>query len=540
MNNPFDYKPDEDCQKAYNILLSRIELLKKSSIPGDKKFCRELEEGKMLGVLIAKDSYGNKHTLYAFSGQIGTDGFHFPDFVEPVFDYLQVNGYYKIKESEIIEISHQIKDFEENTLSRIKNEYNSTELTGKSEISDFKKRLHISKLERDAKRESGKLNDFELSSLIRQSQFEKAELGRLKKRVAENLAPLAAKLQKAEEQLNTLIDKRRTKSELLQKWLFSNFAFLNAKGEKRNLYDIFAETPFKTPPSGAGECCAPKLLQTAYKKGLTPISMAEFWYGKPKGGEVRIHGQHYPACRGKCLPILKWMLQGLSINTPLLDTVPPRKTFFPKVIHENQWFCVVIKPDGMLSVPGKGDSFSLLEWLNEKYGPQKKVKLAHRLDQDTSGLIIATFGDTSYKIMQSLFASRKVNKTYIAILDGDYKSLNLPSEGRIELSLTPDLLDRPRQRIDNERGKSAVTDFKFLKSHNGRSRVIFHPLTGRTHQLRVHAAAKEGLGIPIVGDRLYGKRNNPGQSRLLLHAQKIEFMFPIDGKIYSFESPAPF
>ncbi len=268
--------------------------------------------------------------------------------------------------------------------------------------------------------------------------------------------------------------------------------------------------------------------------------MAEYWYGKPKEGEVRIHGEHYPACRGKCLPVLSWMLQGLDIDPPLNGRYVSTPSHTPEIIYENHWFCVVNKPSGMLSVPGKAAAFSVQQWLEEKYGPDRCVKVAHRLDQDTSGILIATFGQLPFKVMQSLFAMRRVKKTYIAELDGNYESLDIARKGRIELPLSPDYLDRPRQHIDFDEGKEAVTDYEFISASEGRSRIMFHPLTGRTHQLRVHAASELGLRMPIAGDRLYGKNGGTDSPRLLLHAQKIEFTFPIDKQTYCFESPLPF
>ena len=294
------------------------------------------------------------------------------------------------------------------------------------------------------------------------------------------------------------------------------------------------------PPSGAGECCAPKLLQAAYLRGLHPLAMAEYWYGRPKGGEVRVHGEHYPACRGKCLPVLGWMLQGLSVEPPLGSDVTSHVAHKPEIIYENQWFCVVNKPSGMLSVPGKGETVSVQQWLSDRYGLDRMVKMAHRLDQDTSGLLVATFGPAPFKVMQSLFATRKVKKIYVAELDGDYEAKGLPRIGRIDLPLSPDWLDRPRQRVDFEEGKSAVTDYEFVGVSDGRSRVNFYPLTGRTHQLRVHAASEKCLGIPIAGDRLYGRNGGKGATRLHLHARKLEFIFPLDGERYCFECPAPF
>lgn len=545
MNDPFDYIPDAECDEAFRRLTARIELLRRSDADADIDFCRELDEGKMLGVLVAADRDGNRHTLYAFSGQFGDGGFYQDGFVGPVFDYLQPDGHFKTGERDISLQTLAIKQFEDNVLKEVKHEYQDAEDALNAEISDYKEKCRQSKLERDARRKSGGLSDAELAEMIRRSQFEKAELHRMKKKAKAELEPLATKLKDTQSHLDALKGKRRHDSENLQQWLFSNFKVLNALGESKSLSEIFAKTPMKIPPSGAGECCAPKLFQAAYLKDWTPVAMAEYWYGKPKGGELRIHGRHYPACRGKCLPILSWMLQGLDVehrDGGVLD-IPE-----PKIIFENQWFCVVDKPSGMLSVPGKGHAMSLQKWLQSHYGPDRDVKMAHRLDQDTSGLIIATFGELPYKTMQALFARREVKKTYIADLEGDYTLLGIPKSGRIELPLAPDWLDRPRQKVDFEDGKEAVTEYEFGGVSDGRSRILFHPLTGRTHQLRVHAASPHGLGMPIVGDRLYGSGHSHCSDpicdgtasnyldRLHLHARQIEFTFPLDSRHYSFTS----
>ncbi len=540
MNNPFDYIPDAACEEAFRRLTFHIEELKKSDLQTDINFCRELEAGKMLGVLIAEDSEGKHHMLYAFSGQLGDGGFDFPGFVGPVFDYLPPTGYFKTHEADISRQNAEIALFENETIATLRSEYEKAKEKVDAEIAGYKEKCRLSKLERKARRESGNADAAELAEMIRQSQFEKAELHRLKKRTATDLDPLASRLKDAETQLEGMKEKRRIDSEALQKWLFDNFRLLNARGEGRSLSEIFAEMPLRIPPSGAGECCAPKLLQAAYLQGLNPVAMAEYWYGAPKGGEVRMHGHHYPACRGKCLPVLRWMLQGLKITPPLDADISQITDRTPEIIYENQWFCVVNKPSGMLSVPGKGKAVSVQEWLEEKYGDERQVKVAHRLDQDTSGLLIATFGPISFKLMQRLFATREVKKTYIAMLDGDFRSKGISQSGRIDLPLSPDWLDRPRQRVDFKEGKEAVTDYEFIGTSEGRSRIVFHPLTGRTHQLRVHAASEQGLGMPISGDRLYGKKADGTYSHLLLHAQRIEFTFPIDGRHHCFETEEPF
>lgn len=540
MNNPFEYLPDKACDAAFKQLIGRIGALKESDNPADIDFIRELEAGKMLGVLIASDDAGLRHTLYAFSGQIGDRGFHYSGFVGPVFDYLQPDGYFKTHEREISRQNLDISRLEEDYLPRIRSDYEQAKAVCDAEVSAFKEKCRRSKEARDDKRKQGIADEAEIAAMTRQSQHEKAELHRLKKRMVIDLEPFANALKEAEERLREMKEKRRRDSEALQKWLFTNFRLHNARGESRSLSEIFAETPLKIPPSGAGECCAPKLLQAAYLHGWHPESIAEYWYGKGKDGEVRIHGEHYPACRGKCLPVLGWMLRGLRVEPSLDSNIRKSAMRNPEIIYENEWFCIVDKPEGMLSVPGKGATLSVQRWLEEKYGADRQVRVAHRLDQDTSGLLMATFGKASYKLMQSCFATRKVRKTYEAVLEGDYEARGMARTGHIDLPLSPDWLDRPRQRVDLEAGKEALTDYEFTGIADGRSRIIFRPLTGRTHQLRVHAASATGLGMPIAGDRLYGLNKGNGHGRLHLHAHTLEFTFPIDGKHYRFDSPPPF
>ncbi len=540
MNNPFDYTPHPDCARAFAELCARIEKLKQSEASDDMRFCRELEAGKMLGVLIALDAGGNRHTLFAFSGQLGASGFRREGFVGPVFDYLQPEGYFKRNEADISRRNELICQFERVQLAEIRERFKREKERFDAEIAQYKEHCRKSRLARAARRDLGDCDAAEAAAMIRQSQFEKAELHRLKKRTAAALLPLENELDDALATLSAMKEERKRDSEALQKWLFDNFMVLNARGEGKSLSEIFAETPFGIPPSGAGECCAPKLLHAAYLNHLHPMAIAEYWYGRAREGEVRRHGEAYPACRGKCGPVLRWMLQGLEVYPALegAEILPP--VFEPEIIFENEWFCVVNKPSGMLSVPGKGMAMSVQRWLEQRYGDSRQVKVAHRLDQDTSGILIAAFGQLSFKTLQSLFATRQVSKTYEALLEGDWQELGLPCQGRISLPLSPDWLDRPRQRVDPTDGKEAATDYEFIAAADGRSRIIFHPLTGRTHQLRVHAASPSGLDMPIAGDRLYGPNRGQDAPRLMLHAHDIEFRFPLDDQNYRFSAPTPF
>lgn len=540
MNSPFEYTPDEECKAAFRELESRIDALRASEVEAEREFCRELDAGKMLGILIAQDAEGERHTLYAFSGQIGDGEFHFPGFVGPAFDYLQPDGYFKAHEGEIFRQNREIADFENYILREVLAEYEEQKGMADAEIEEYKRHCAESKRERAQRRASGNCSAEELQAMTRQSQFEKAELRRIKKRAEERLAPYELKLKAARESLAAMKEARRRDSENLQDWLFSNFKVLNAEGDSKSLKEIFAATPSKIPPSGSGECCAPKLLHAAYSRGFKPLKIAEYWYGRSKRGEVRVHGHHYPACRGKCWPVLGWMLKGLEV-TPALDFNADLSMSVDKlkILFENEWFCVVEKPEGLLSVPGRSAAPSVQSLLEERYGLQKRVKVAHRLDRDTSGLLIAAFGDEAFSTIQALFSRREVKKRYSSVLEGDFRELGHEERGEIRLPLSPDWIDRPRQRVDHEEGKEALTEYEFTAVREGRSHVYFYPHTGRTHQLRVHAASEQGLSMPISGDKLYGNPNNQ-ERRMMLHADRMEFIFPLDGKRYLFESPSFF
>ena len=345
--------------------------------------------------------------------------------------------------------------------------------------------------------------------------------------------------------LEVLKNIRREASENLQEWLFRQYRMLNARGEERDLIEIWRDyhsvktrRQFPYPPGGAGDCCAPKLLQYAYQQGLQPVCMAEFWMGESPRGEVRHAGQFYPACRGKFLPILTWMLQGLDVkpnpqeNDPLLFplTTAPQQL---DIVYEDQWLLVIDKPSGLLSVPGHESRHSVWSIVRRHYPDSYDWMLAHRLDMGTSGLLVIAKSRAVYQQLQAQFMNREVRKTYVAVLDGVYTG---PAKGTITLPLRADPLDRPRQVVDEEGGKPAVTDYQVVGQTDGLTRLELHPHTGRTHQLRVHCAHQRGLGIPIKGDDLYGLRGE----RLLLHARDITFVHPVTGQEMTFHSEPKF
>ncbi len=322
-------------------------------------------------------------------------------------------------------------------------------------------------------------------------------------------------------------------SQELQEWLFHQYRLLNAHGKVKDLVDIWQNyynrpklrRKFPFPPGGTGDCCAPKLLQYAYQQGLKPVCMAEFWWGATTKTELRQHLNYYPACRGKCKPILTWMLQGLEVD-PDPESLGFAHLDIP-VVYEDEWLLVVNKPSGLMSVPGRVEQYSVETVMQERY-PGSII--AHRLDMGTSGLLIVAKSLEVYRPLQEQFIKHQVKKKYIAMLEASPKQGRL--KGSVSLPLSPDPMNRPRQVVDMEHGKRAVTDYEFISPNI----VVLYPQTGRTHQLRIHCAHPDGLGRPIVGDELYGTKCE----RLMLHATEIWFTHPVTGEPMHLESPAQF
>ncbi len=328
--------------------------------------------------------------------------------------------------------------------------------------------------------------------------------------------------------INALKESRKQKSSVLQKKLFDNYAFLNRMGELRSIGEIFDNNP----PAGAGECAAPKLLHYAFKNGLKPIAMAEFWWGKSPKSEVRKHKQFYPACKSKCEPILmNHMLEELDLEAnPFLENQAKGKTL--EIVFEDDVLLVINKPTEFLTVPGKLLKDSVYTRIKTLYPQAEGPLIVHRLDMSTSGLLVVAKNSDAYINLQRQFIKRTVTKRYVALLEGIIDQ----NEGLIDLPLRVDLDDRPRQLVCYEHGKSAQTRWEIISKRNTQTRVYFYPITGRTHQLRVHAAHHLGLKTPIVGDDLYGSKAN----RLHLHAESITFTHPQTGTILTFTKEAPF
>lgn len=512
---PFCYTPHPLCVMAAEEV--------QAYLAKQAEWREELKQGKMFGVLVVKTGNGETGYLAAFSGILAGENRH-PYFVPPVYDLLQPQGFFKIEEENISAINRNIRQLEEDeAYISLSANLAQTLQSAREALADAKALLKEAKAKREQRRSSGMLDAEEEAALIRESQFQKAEYKRLERVWKEKIAALQAQKDVWEKRILERKAERKTRSAALQQKLFEQFRMLNYRGEVKTLCEIFEQTVHKTPPAGAGECAAPKLLQHAYLHGYQPIAMAEFWWGDSPKTEIRRHGNYYPACKGKCEPILQHMLQGLRVEeNPMLKTMQSSPQAL-EIIYEDAWLVIVNKPAGMLSVPGKEESVSVYSLMRERYPEADGPMIVHRLDMATSGLLILAKTKRVHQSLQAQFKSRLIKKRYIALLDGVIPQ----DEGTIELPLCLNPLDRPRQMVHAEYGKPAVTEFRVLQRTDSCTRIAFYPRTGRTHQLRVHAAHPLGLHCPIAGDKLYGTK----AERLYLHAESLEFVHPATGKV---------
>lgn len=488
------------------------------------------KEGKMFGVLIIRTPELKLGYLAAFSGNLAGSNHH-AFFVPPVYDLLQPDGFFRKEEAEISAINHRITSaLQSDTYIHLTSLLRSCREEMNRQLQIAKEELKRAKQERESARRQG-VTPEEEARMIRESQFQKAEYKRLERRLKEDLETRQTALDTYETTIQAWKLERKQRSATLQQRLFEQFRMLNARGEIKDLCELFRDTPQGMPPAGAGECALPKLLQFAYQHQLEPLAMGEFWWGQSPKNEIRRQGEFYPSCTGKCAPILRHMLVGLSVEKNPLEEDLHRKTPLP-ILYEDEWLLVVCKPAGMLSVPGKNGLDSVSERLHKLYPEANGPLIVHRLDMATSGLLLAAKTKEVHQHLQAQFETRSIKKRYTAILEG------IPSkeEGEIRLPLCPNLLNRPLQSVDFEHGKPAVTRYRVIRVLDNRTWVSFYPLTGRTHQLRVHAAHPQGLGCPIVGDELYGQKAD----RLYLHAAELTFIHPINGKTIHIEQEADF
>ena len=520
---PFHYTPHPLCVMAADEVQVYLQ--------HQAQWQDELQQGKMFGVLIVQTTEGEIGYLAAFSGILAGKNIH-PYFVPPIYDLLQPDGFFKKEEEHISAINHRIRELEEDTSYQKCRQALEEETARCSQLlSQAKAKLKAAKELRDCRRQTEQLSESEQAAMIRESQFQKAELKRLERNLKEHLSSLQKETDTYVSQIEALKNERKSRSATLQQQLFEQFRLLNARGEVKDLCSIFAHTVHKIPPAGAGECAAPKLLQYAYSQHYRPVAMAEFWWGSSPKAEIRHHGHYYPACKGKCEPILGHMLQGLEVEeNPLLED--NHRTTVLDIIYEDDYLLIVNKPAGMLSVPGKETADSVYSRIRHLYPDATGPLVVHRLDMATSGLLLIAKTKEVHQNLQAQFSNRSIKKRYTALLEGIVSD----EEGTIDLPLCLNPLDRPRQIVDKEHGKPAITRYRVLARTESQTLVAFYPFTGRTHQLRVHSAHSLGLHCPIKGDELYGSKAD----RLYLHAEFLEFTHPVSKEKVTIEVKADF
>ena len=550
MNNPLDYEPHplciQACREVQEMLARR------------KDWQEEIAHGKMFGVLIVENVKTDTDVpkwgyLAAYSGQIGGRS-DWEDFVPAVFDYLQPDGYFKTHEAEISRINQSISHLEKDErMKEARTLIRQLQEERKRTIAAYQEKMKEAKAKRDSRREAGNLSEAEEAEMIRESQFMKAELRRLKKSLSEKTA-LETEFEDYQENILKLKQLRKQLSDALQQWLFSQFRMLNQEGESKNLLEIFRDEALKeypqaaiatsriaalkmVPPAGSGECCEPKLLQYAYQHGYKPLQMAMFWWGESPKEEIRHHLQFYPACNGKCKPILHWMLPASTFEPEAINLSIYNKV---ETLYEDREIAVIHKPEGLLSVPGKDAAQpSVYALMRRKYPEATGPLIVHRLDMATSGVLLIAKTEFAYHRLQQAFLNHQIQKKYVAIIsEKEISGKDIPEKGIISLPLLPDYLNRPRQMVNHEQGKEAITEYEIQERIDGSHlRIALYPKTGRTHQLRVHCAHQEGLNAPILGDPLYG---NEKAARLHLHAEEITFEHPLTGKKITIKRKADF
>ncbi len=492
--------------------------------------------GKMFGVLVVVDGEGRLGYLSAFSGMLAGKWNH-PGFVPPLFDLGERKRFFPDGEARLAKFTDEIQ--------RLQSDANYTSLLEKRSLMQTEQERDLTSLkaihkERKSDRHAmrSQVEGADRSEILHRMSLESQQDRReLKERTSfwcEKIERIQHDLDEFHAKIKELKSERASLSNSLHLQIFEGYRLTNGLGEERPLTRFFTDG---LPPGGAGDCAGPKLIHYANTHRLTPIALAEFWWGASPTEEVRRHGEFYPACRGKCGPILPFMLEGYSVEPPPAHGIFPDGSA-PEVLYEDEHLLVVNKPSGLLSVPGKeiGDSVeSRIRTRDRSLIPEGDGPiLVHRLDMSTSGVLLIAKSKEIHKILQKQFLTRKVEKRYVALLAG--RLPESPGQGLIELPLRVDLNDRPRQMVCYEHGKPAATRWQIVDYEQELTRVHFYPVTGRTHQLRMHAAHKGGLGVPIKGDDLYGD----GDGRLCLHAESLAFVHPVSGRPVVVEAKAPF
>jgi len=539
---PFYYQPHPLCELAAQQLQAHLstqtDWYHNFGLGDDP----QLIIGKMFGVLLVKNEAGDLGYISAFSGKLANQN-HIPKFVPPVFDILAKNSFFHKEQLPINEINASLDLLLNNgEYIQAKEQLAATKARCNTEIEQHRLQIVANRVKRKALRDAANNEKTDPSqekisalfeTLAKESVSDKQGFTHVKSSLLSTIKAAEANYEVFENQIRALKQKRKTLSAQLQQRIFEQYQFLNAHGDYKSLAAIFSETVMRTPVAGAGECAAPKLLHYAYANKLTPLAMAEFWWGASPKSQVRKHKQFYPACIGKCQPILQHMLQGLDVeeNKLLLNTVNNEAI---DILYQDEDMLIINKPAQLLSVPGKHISDSVYSRIRTMFPCASGSLIVHRLDMSTSGLMVVALNAAAHKALQKQFISRQVSKRYVALIEGVPEQ----DEGVITLPLAGDFYDRPRQCVCEKTGKPAHTTWQVIerKIKTKQTKVYLYPKTGRTHQLRVHCAHERGLNMPIVGDDLYGKRDK----RLHLHAQYLGLYHPVSNKYLEFTSSANF
>ena len=422
---PFCYEPHPLCEKAVSLVRNHLR--------SQPRFAMEAAKGKMFGVLVARRiSDGTVGFLAAYSGLL--DGRNdLPWFVPPVFDLLAPGGFFKRGEAEISAMNDEIARLQSSSeYVALKAALQAVTQTAASDFAAAKAGMAVAKARRDEMRRSTLTPEAE-EALLNESRHQKAEYRRLKQRLQNGIDLAKRQLDSYETNIVRLRAERKTRSASLQRRLFDNYIVSNALGDRQDLNQVFRAAGIAMPPSGAGECAAPKLLQYAFRNGYHPLAMAEFWWGASPETEIRQHGHFYPACKSKCEPILGHMLQGVDVEPNVQETqmMHPAE---PSILYEDEWLVAVDKPAGMLSVPNADNNApSVLSWALEHFPHATGSLVVHRLDMDTSGILLIAKDRQTFVLLQQQFEHRQIKKRYIAILDGlvatDKGTISLPLGG---------------------------------------------------------------------------------------------------------------
>ena len=493
------------------------------------------QPGRMYGVLVVKDTKG-KLSYLAASSDNTTKCQHKPsvNFVPPIYDAYLECEFEKHQQTLINDISADILALTQNPeIIELEKQLQWAKVESEQQISHFQQLMRDNRKCRRQQRESlytTILTEPEQKTisiqLARESVNDKKKLLAIKHRNKAIIEGLTQQLQQLTNKIAVLKKRRKKCSTKLQKHIFQQYQLLNIKGETKNLLEIFATTSAQKPPAGSGDCAAPKLLQFAFNHKLTPLCMAEFWWGKQPVSAIRKHTHFYPACQSKCKPILAHMLSGIALDkNPLLDN--PAKNKALEILFSDQHLVVVNKPAGLLSVPGKTINDSVLTRIKALFPDATGGMIVHRLDMATSGLLVLALNARAHKHLQQQFINKRINKRYVACIDG----VLTQQSGKICLPLRGDFDDRPKQMVCHEYGKKAETHWQLITHYDNKTKLFLYPITGRTHQLRMHCAHPLGLNMPIIGDSLYGTVAD----RLLLHAQRLCFTHPITGAEMRYE-----